>query len=469
MRRKLPVSSFPPPAAFCCRIRLLVVLSFLIVVLFLILWMFLNIIGYYGIIMTTSGDYLQGTQQEQQTIGNNLIDNYHDAKEHISSSRNDHRRNNQTVQQPRPLAILHIGPHKTGSTTLQTFTKKFVKELSQDGYEMPWVEIVGGWESQVQLATCFLKKQPPTAALVRPVPYPCDPRLVDAARKISERNRGILISSEALDRPDVNMTLLRDFLTPWDVTVVYVYRRFYSWMQSYHNQVGKTVQVLKALLANRTDYLHGNINDLFYQEFTNHSTAEYVDRFTAAWKYQRVFHNLVVLNMHGKNTDLVQDFFCKAIPHAQNTCEAVKKYRDQRMVHYNPSQLLIYYDLAYRAHRLGLIHISSQEQLDTVVQLIEQHQKVTLKLSDKDFDVICPERAMLDLLLETSLEMERTMVPEFFAGPLGESELRSDFEMQAKSSLCSVDIDGTIDSSQWKGFFTSLNDRLNAMKIRRIK
>ena len=54
------------------------------------------------------------------------------------------------------------------------------------------------------------------------------------------------------------------------------------------------------------------------------------------------------------------------------------------------------------------------------------------------------------------------MVPEFFAGPFGESELRSDFEKKTKSSLCSVDISGTIESSQWKGFFASLNDRLNS-------
>eukprot|EP00557_Chaetoceros_sp_GSL56_P008223 CAMPEP_0176499254 /NCGR_PEP_ID=MMETSP0200_2-20121128/12820_1 /TAXON_ID=947934 /ORGANISM="Chaetoceros sp., Strain GSL56" /LENGTH=71 /DNA_ID=CAMNT_0017897643 /DNA_START=698 /DNA_END=913 /DNA_ORIENTATION=+ len=71
--------------------------------------------------------------------------------------------------------------------------------------------------------------------------------------------------------------------------------------------------------------------------------------------------------------------------------------------------------------------------------MIEQHQKVTLNLTDYDFDVVCPDRAILDELLDISLEMERLIVPDFFAGPFGESELRSDFEMQSKSSLCSVD------------------------------
>lgn len=66
----------------------------------------------------------------------------------------------------------------------------------------------------------------------------------------------------------------------------------------------------------------------------------------------------------------------------------------------------------------------------------EHHQKVTLKLTDYDFDVACLDRAVLDSLLEMPLEIERLIVPDFFTGPLGESELRADFEKQVTSSLC---------------------------------
>lgn len=167
---------------------------------------------------------------------------------------------------------------------------------------------------------------------------------------------------------------------------------------------------------------------------------------------------MVVLNLHDERTDIATLFFCKSIPHGENTCNALMALGVGATV-YNPSKILIYHDLAYRAHRLGLIHISSTKQLKAAVKLIEQHQKESNK-----FDVICPDRAILNRLLEISLQMEKLMVPEFFAGPSGERELRSDFEQQAKSSLCSVDISGAIESSNWREFFASLNDRLNSIQ-----
>jgi hypothetical protein len=368
--------------------------------------------------------------------------------QYLSSSSSDGHISKTT----RPNAVLHVGPHKTGTTTIQAFTKRLVKELAMDGYEMPWVEI-GGWENQVQLAACFLNK-PFTSPM-----YPCDQRLVEAARNISKRNNSIMISSECFDDPDIDVTLLKEFLRPWNVTVVYGYRRFYSWLQSNHNQITKRTK-LETYIANSTDFLRTNITDFIHQVISNRTP--YIDMFTAAQRYQRGFDNNVILNMHEKNTDEVQQFFCHAMPHTVNTCNAIMTSGDLETL-YNPSRLLTYYDLAYRAHRLGLIRISSKDKLDTAVMLIEQHQKVTLKRSDKDFDMMCPDRAMLDQLLEISLHMEKLILPEFFAGPSGEDELRSDFDKQATSSLCSVDLTGTIESNNWKGFFASLNDRLNSL------
>lgn len=40
-----------------------------------------------------------------------------------------------------PTAILHIGPHKTGSSSIQTLTKRFMNELKMDNYEMPWAAV----------------------------------------------------------------------------------------------------------------------------------------------------------------------------------------------------------------------------------------------------------------------------------------------------------------------------------------
>jgi hypothetical protein len=283
------------------------------------------------------------------------------------------------------------------------------------------------------------------------------------------RKSNILLSAEAFDRPELNMTSLKQFLMPWNnnVTVVYTYRRFYSWLQSYHNQVTKNRTggdlLMEAFRTNSTEFLRINITDYLSQELA--SVTNYTDNYQSVFRYKREYSNVVILNIEDKtNDDVTRQFFCHAIPNLEKTCTAVKTRVGRKSKKHNKSQVLTYHDLAYHAHRLGLIHITSKRQVEMAVQLITQHQKVTLKLSDYDFDMLCPDRAMLDQLLQVSLEMERLMVPEFFASPSGESQLRSDFEKQAKSSLCSIDLTGTIESSNWKGFFVSLNDTLNSIK-----
>lgn len=225
----------------------------------------------------------------------------HDSTEDDHSTHSSHEDiradTTRTTAPPSPLAILHIGPHKTGSTTIQSLMKRFVKELAMDRYEMPWVAI-GGWESQVHLATCFLNK-----AVVN---HPCDQRLIESAKSISKRNSNILISSEEFDREYVNMTSLNDFLTPWNVTVVYVYRRFYSWLQSYHFELSKKVsKKVERFLANSTDYLRTNITEFIYPDLT-HINLRWMERYRAAQRYkQESYYHVVILNMHNEDMDIL--------------------------------------------------------------------------------------------------------------------------------------------------------------------
>jgi hypothetical protein len=36
-------------------------------------------------------------------------------------------------------AVVHMGPHKTGSTSIQFQSRNSIKDLNKDGYDMPWV------------------------------------------------------------------------------------------------------------------------------------------------------------------------------------------------------------------------------------------------------------------------------------------------------------------------------------------
>ena len=43
-----------------------------------------------------------------------------------------------SAEHPVLHAVLHIGPHKTGTTTIQEISRQLVGTIVQDGYDMPW-------------------------------------------------------------------------------------------------------------------------------------------------------------------------------------------------------------------------------------------------------------------------------------------------------------------------------------------
>ena len=60
-------------------------------------------------------------------------------------------------------AVVHIGPHKTGSTTIQEHSLALQTHLLSDGYGMPYAhtftdgkKIHEPWCNQVNVATCFI-------------------------------------------------------------------------------------------------------------------------------------------------------------------------------------------------------------------------------------------------------------------------------------------------------------------------
>ena len=95
-------------------------------------------------------------------------------------------------------AVVHIGPYKTGSTTIQYLTQIFSAQLLADGYSMPYshtfangTSVSNPWSNQVQVATCFLED-----TNIESVLWPCRADLLEAGRDIGQRRQSILLSAE---------------------------------------------------------------------------------------------------------------------------------------------------------------------------------------------------------------------------------------------------------------------------------
>eukprot|EP00565_Helicotheca_tamesis_P001944 CAMPEP_0185726164 /NCGR_PEP_ID=MMETSP1171-20130828/2229_1 /TAXON_ID=374046 /ORGANISM="Helicotheca tamensis, Strain CCMP826" /LENGTH=223 /DNA_ID=CAMNT_0028394467 /DNA_START=71 /DNA_END=739 /DNA_ORIENTATION=- len=185
------------------------------------------------------------------------------------------------------------------------------------------------------------------------------------------------------------------------------------------------------------------INDLYN---TVYSTAVF-DR------YDAVFDHVSIFNMHDVGGDLVGSFICDQIPNATHACQKWKTNNIQPP-NTNRAVVTFYDEIAQAAYFEG--YISDEISRDEARKRIQQHQERNLKLTAEDFPKICAEDDLMDLVLDLSLKAEEKMVPEFFHGNLGETTLRSEFELYADTKFCSVDYDELWKRNGWVGFLQSL-------------
>lgn len=139
-------------------------------------------------------------------------------------------------EESKPKCLLFIGPHKTGSTSLQSFFHKHQDQLEQDGYH--WVT-VGSTQSKAPggsvhypLAVSFQWTFPHFNAHVAALKY-------DIA-KSRAAGKSIILAAEdfsTLTLPQAQV--LRKCLKGFRVTVVFVYRAWVAKLISHFNQYAK--------------------------------------------------------------------------------------------------------------------------------------------------------------------------------------------------------------------------------------
>ena len=144
----------------------------------------------------------------------------------------------------KPMAILHVGPHKMASTSVQAALATFHEQLNEDGFSVP--STTGG-EQRLYAAASYLRCP---KGEVEPCPHmtcplKCDDPEVqqgwddlngalDAARA---EGRGIILSAEDFDRPDVRVKELFDALHGFNVTTVVMYRHYFEWIASVYGHL----------------------------------------------------------------------------------------------------------------------------------------------------------------------------------------------------------------------------------------
>ena len=134
-----------------------------------------------------------------------------------------------------PRAIVHVGPHKTGSTSLQTtLVRERATLLAQDNFATLPDSIPGGnfgkSKAGANVAFC-LRDQATTCCNCTRVLHYFEEFLEDARRA----RRGIILSSEEFDKPRVAEKLAAT-LRGFESTIVIVHRPYFDWVRSLYTQ-----------------------------------------------------------------------------------------------------------------------------------------------------------------------------------------------------------------------------------------
>merc|ERR1712228_47136 len=198
-----------------------------------------------------------------------------------------------------------MGPHKTGSTSLQFALQTYKKALRRDNYHLP-PPLKGKFEKKVKnVANLAFELRQINASILQ--------NTFGSALSVFEQwattqsvLSDIIVSAEAFDKKSTNISILASILSNYQTTVVVGYRPFYDYIASIRRELsGNAHQQLKF-----TDWL------------TNYTLSEYGAMFTpvVALRFAEYFEDVRILPLR---KSYFEDFFC-LIAKANHACNQIR-------------------------------------------------------------------------------------------------------------------------------------------------
>jgi hypothetical protein len=358
---------------------------------------------------------------------------------------------------------MHIGPSKTGTTTLQLDSVNFRNVLQADRYAY-----LGRYQqSQTRMAAnipylfrndeCLqqVTEYFSTSDIGKAMDVPCWKERVQGIQLYQKANMSIVLSdeiysyqnkiSEVCNNPSYYSTLRRAYQQEdWNWIVVATYRRYAEWLVSNvkeHNN--------KLCLHEDAKWMEGNgkpcskvwnLIDHWRQGPTANGN-QYVNLDVTVPLWQRHGIPVKILNLHAPK-DMTTSFYCDMVPHAQHSC-SYSQHRSEPARHNSKSVLeAAYNDIVWAAAKIGLIDVHNTTRYQAT-QALSQFGFRHGIASMTDLPLGCPAPRVLNSLLNKSLTLEQVLLPDFYNSPLGESQHRASFWHLAtkQKELCWVTAD----------------------------
>lgn len=325
----------------------------------------------------------------------------------------------------RPRAILHVGPHKTGSTSFQKFCYGNKPVLLQDNFLLPQLDAVFKREKTVaNLGFCLQTQN---------LDPPCDQIVGNATRFLEQarqQNKSVLISTEEFSKASVDLDRLEALVAGFDVEVVVVYRRFYEYLPSIyfetfkHSQTTYQEKGTEGLLKRPTfaEWLTPEIGPRFRRQHT----SDVLER------YQRL-GPVQVYNWYAPG-DFLSNFVCSL--NLTNACREAQNIQPAASnAGYSFDSEIILAE-AHRRHLVDWGELVQQNNYTIILgqlnEFLTEHRK-----HGNGAEYICLSETQERDLLRLSIEIEEAILPSIGSSNL--EDIDEDFRKQ-DGAFCSLNV-----------------------------
>lgn len=330
--------------------------------------------------------------------------------------------------------VLHAGPAKTGSTTLQ----EALTAMEIDNYVYLGKYVKDGRKILEK------SKEPLAEALESPrckrnslhsnvASLPCWHQMLNMTEEFRDSN--LLFSQEYLCSHG-NLEIpqwwegLRN-LPYHQIVVVLTYRPYYSWLLSAQSEI------------NTREHYHPDQNDSHTMFPIDTPNAFDGGSFMHTNEAYRLYSKFFPVRLIRMGPDLLKNLICDGLIGADETCQTVEPAEKKNV---RSVRLLRYDRIVLAAKKKFNITMDKRHKYIKATRL---HQERDLNLTDSEFPLVCPPREQLEALLEKSLKMEAELFPDEDPGPHIEGFWKS------ADRFCVVDTDAVLQDPHWESFFSA--------------
>ena len=363
-------------------------------------------------------------------------------------------------KQQKPKLYVHVGPKKTGTTSIQmnVLNNEKIRDtyLSSDGYQtlgLPYLAFTSN------LVKFCLKEDADPHFCVHWNYYVLDP--VKKAHKktvINSNIKATILSSEdlsALPKNNYTYSLLKQLFEDWDVSFIIMHRPLMDWLPSMYAQLRKyTIRDTKkdfdhyvsSKIPLLPEWISGMRNTFVLPNgYVNRDTLsvyEYYKDFLINFMDEPNPDSRIIIMQSNTPRGLERDFVCN-LPHTNNSCEFIE---GQTFHKQNESgNLPLDLDLILReAFAEGLISIA---RTTARKYLIDAMDAANITLSH------LPKRCIYKE--DEEWIWNRTLVSEqqFGSGTVSTNDLRKRFEGALQNKFCIIDAAATLRIPNVRGLF----------------